>query len=389
MPVPTQDDLDALDPEEFLTPISADNPCGLDLQSSAEGLSIRSKLRDLRNEARRIERQADDANGTWSAAIPLWNKLREECFEVLKKTSRDLDVVALAIEALARTNGFKGLMLGFSMANAFVESFWEHLYPSPDPDDGPATPEKIAETRILPLDRLVGVDAEGLLAAAIYHIPLLQSRSGIKLALCDWRSSRLLAKETDRKKIDEAVALGATSPAAFSTAVRETPVEYLADVRDRISGVNDAWKELSESITSASDGKASLLVGPLDELFTACLDAIAEFAPAAVQRRSPPANTGSVEVGQEPAIDETSAELEKNGSPFPPSFPLNREDAFQRLELVADYFDRHDPHSLLSAQIRNVVRLGRLPREDFFAALIEDKNALKTLFKAVGLAPPS
>ena len=69
--------------------------------------------------------------------------------------------------------------------------------------------------------------------------------------------------------------------------------------------------------------------------------------------------------------------------------PCNREDAFQRLEMVADYFDRHDPHSLLSAQIRHVVRLGRLPREEFFAALIEDKNALKTLFKTVGIAPPS
>jgi len=389
MPVAPEDDLDALDPEEFLTPLSADQACGLDLQASAEGRSIRGKLRDLRNEARRIERQADEANGTWSAAIPVWRKLRDECFEVLKKTSRDLDVVALAIEALARTNGFRGLLVGFSMARAYVESFWDQLYPSPDPDDGPATPEKIVETRISPLDRLVGVDAEGLLTAVIYHIPLLQSRSGVKLALCDWRSSRQLSKQTDRKKLDEAVALGAISPAAFSTVVRETPIEFIADVRGEISSANDAWRELSQSITSASGGKASLLVGPLDELFTACTDAIDEFAPAALQRKSPPANADSDGAGQEPDADEASAESEKNGSQSRLSMPCNREDAFQRLEMVADYFDRHDPHSLLSAQIRHVVRLGRLPREEFFAALIEDKNALKTLFKTVGIAPPS
>jgi len=390
MPVPPPDDLDALDPEEFLTPLSGDNPCGLDLQSSAEGRTIRGKLRDLRNEARRIERQADESNGTWTAAIPLWRKLRDECFAVLKNTSRDLDVVALAIEALARTNGFKGLLLGFSMAHAYVESFWDHLYPFPDPDDGPATPEKVAEIRILPLDRLVGVDTDGLLSAAIYHIPLLQSRGGTKLALCDWRSSRLLSKQTDRKKIDEAVALGGITPAAFSTAVHETPVEFLTQTRAQISSALDAWKELSEAITTASGGKASLLVGPLDELFTTCLDAIAEFAPAAVQSRPQPATADAMATtGQEPAADEISAEVEPAGSQSPTALPVNREDAFRRLESVADYFDRHDPHSLLSTQIRNVVRLGRLPREEFFAALIEDKNMLKTLFKTVGIPPPA
>jgi len=296
--------------------------------------------------------------------------------------------VALAIEALARTNGFHGLLLGFSMAQAFVETFWSHLYPAPDPEDGPSTPERDAEARVLPLDRLVGVDADGLLTAAIYHIPLLHSRGGAKYALCDWRSSRLLSKETDRKKIDEAVASGAVLPTSFSAAVRDTPIEFIADVRDQITAANDAWKALSESITSATDGKTMLLVGPLDDLFTSCLYAIAEFAPSSVNHQPKPVSAASDEPGLEPTAAEPATAL-ANGAQGSGAMPLNREDAFQRLEMVADYFDRHDPHSLLSAQIRNVVRLGRLPREEFFAALIEDKNALKTLFKSVGIAPPT
>jgi type VI secretion system protein ImpA len=315
--------------------------------------------------------------------------VREECFEVLKKTSRDLDITALAIEALARTHGFHGLLLGISMAHAFVVTFWSQLYPAPDPEDGPSTPEREAEARVLPLDRLVGVDAEGLLTPAIYHIPLLQSRGGTKYALCDWRSSRLLSKETDSKKIEEAVAGGAVLPASFSAAVRDTPIEFIADVRDQITAVNDAWKALSESITSATDGKTMLLVGPLDDLFTSCLYAIAEFAPASVNRQPKPATAASDEPGLEPTADEPATAASANGAQGSGAMPLNREDAFHRLEIVADYFDRHDPHSLLSAQIRNVVRLGRLPREEFFAALIEDKNALKMLFKSVGIAPPA
>jgi hypothetical protein len=55
------------------------------------------------------------------------------------------------------------------------------------------------------------------------------------------------------------------------------------------------------------------------------------------------------------------------------------------LEAIADFFDRHDPHSLTAAQIRNVVRLGRLPREAFYRELLRDEAALALLFRAAGM----
>jgi type VI secretion system protein ImpA len=70
--------------------------------------------------------------------------------------------------------------------------------------------------------------------------------------------------------------------------------------------------------------------------------------------------------------------------------PAGREEAFRQLEKIAAYFERHDPHSLLATQIRNVVRLGRLPLADYYKELIADGSALQTLFKFVGIeTPPS
>ena len=242
---------------------------------------------------------------------------------------------------------------------------------------------KLAEIRILPLERLVGVDSDGLRAPAIYHLPLVEPRGGEKYGLSHWRSSQQLGGITDRKKLEEAIASGGTSPAAFSTAVRDTPVETLAAIHSEIVDVRAAWGALASAVSEASAGQASILVGPLDGLFDDCLRAIAVFAPSAVTIPAEPTDTAaSAEEGADATDDKPIAAA---AAVTAKEMPATREEAFLRLERIADFFDRHDPQSLISAHIRHVVRLGRMSREDYFDALIEDKNALNNLFKTVGI----
>ena len=47
------------DPDSLRTPLPGENPAGIDLQQDEKGRAFRSALRDLREEARIIERQAD------------------------------------------------------------------------------------------------------------------------------------------------------------------------------------------------------------------------------------------------------------------------------------------------------------------------------------------
>ena len=370
-----------IDPDLFSSPISGDFPAGENLQLSEEGRAARSALRDLREEARRIERRADDGDsseGGWAAARSVWVDVRDRGLDILRNRSRDLDIAAMTIEALARTDGFVGLAAGFAMTQIMVESSWNDLFPIPDPEDGPAGDEAVVEERTLPLQRLVGIDSEGLLIPAILHIPLTQSRSDEQYAICHWRSSRDLVAEQSEEKLKLAVERGAVSPAQFEQAVATTPLPHLKEVYLELCQAAEQWELLSNAVSSASGGAAVLPAGPIRDLFEECDAAIRTFAPAAI-----PAPEQTATDNGDAAADEAGADGEGGGGR--PGAPTGRADAFNQLESIADFFERHDPHSLIGAQIRSVVRLGRLPREAYYRELLRDESALALLFRAAGM----
>lgn len=369
-----------IDPEAFTAPISGDFPAGENLQASGEGKAARSSLRDLREEARRIERRADDGDnseGGWPAARGVWAQVRDGGLDILRNRSRDLDIAALTIEALSRTDGFIGLAAGFAITRVMVESSWSDLFPVPDPEDGPAAEEAIVEERTLPLQRLVGIESEGLLVPAILHIPLTHSRSDEQYALCHWRSSRELVSEESEEKLKLAVERGAVSPAQFDQAVASTPLPHLKEVYLELCQAAEQWELLSNAVSSASGGTAVLPAGPIRDLFEECDAAFKTFAPAAIPTPQ------QADAGDDAAADESGAEREAGSGR--PGAPTGRAEAFSQLESIADFFERHDPHSLIGAQIRNVVRLGRLPREAYYRELLRDEAALSLLFRAAGM----
>ncbi len=371
-------------PDAIASPIGDEQPCGINLQQDDDGRAVRSQLRDLREEARRLERRADEGDeneGGWTAARPLWLQLRDHCLTVLSEKTKDLDVAAMCVEALARTDGFAGLAAGFSIVGILTEVFWDGLYPCPDPDDGPADETTIIEERCLPIQRLAGFEAEGLLVPAILRIPLANGRNDQAYGLCHWRSSRELLGEQSEEKIQLAVERGGVSPSQFDQAVAETPIDEITDIYKNLCEARRTWGNLTQFFYDVSDGKATVPAGEVRDLFDECEAAIKTFAPSAIPQEPTKAEgaDGDAEAGDGDQQGESTGGL----------YPNSREDAFQRLERIADYFEKHDPHSLVAAQIRNIVRLGRLPRGDYYKQLLRDESALSLLFRAAGMDDPS
>lgn len=371
----------AYDLAPFAAPLSEEAPSGENLQATSEGRALRSGLRDQREEARRIERKADDgdaSDGGWSAARSIWQGVRDNAWQVLIGQSRDLDIAGLCIEALARTDGFAGLACGFDIARTLVESQWPTLYPIPDPEDGPVDEAATVAERSLPLQRLVGVDSEGLLLPAILHVPLVSGRADEHYALCHWRSSRELVGEENEERIKLAVERGAVSPQQFQDAVSTTPIESIREAYADIEKAATAWEQLCDAVANASGGEAYVPAGPLRDLFEECATAIATFAPAAVPKPDAVVEAGDMEAG-------ATAGTDGGGTPGADGQPSDREAAFRQLTAIADFFERHDPHSLVAAQIRSIVRLGRLPRDEYYRQLLRDEAALALLFRVTGL----
>lgn len=365
------------DVEDFVAAISEEQPCGMNLQITDEGRAIRSNLRDLREESRRLERRADEGDeseGGWASARSTWTQLRDQSIEVLKNNSKDLDVAAMLTEALCRTDGFAGLKAGFEVMGLLVEAFWNEVYPVPDPEDGVTDETLIIEERVLPIQRLAGLEQEGLLVPGILHIPLAVGRSDQSYGLCHWRSSRELVGEDNEEKLQLAVDRGGVSPSQFEQAVSETDIGEITAVYKDLLSANETWAMLVDAISEMSEGKAVVPASQIRDIFEECIDAIKVFAPSAIP--------------QESSGDEDPAGVdgqEKNEGDAGGLYPANREEAFQRLEKIADYFETHDPHSLVAAQIRNIVKLGRLSRGEYYKQLLRDESALSLLFRAAGM----
>ncbi|MBI3469462.1 MAG: hypothetical protein HY000_41200, partial [Planctomycetes bacterium] len=76
-------------------------------------------------------------------------------------------------------------------------------------------------------------------------------------------------------------------------------------------------------------------------------------------------------------------------APGTPGGLNGREDAFRMLELVAAYFERMDPQSLLALQIRKIIRLGRMKPDEYYRELLDDDSAWERLKTHVIGKPPS
>ncbi len=381
MPLQTPIDL-----ELFSQPLAPDAPAGVNIREDQAGAAVWSTIRDLRDEARRIERRADDGteDASWRSAVPIWVKVREQTLGLLRDKTHDLSVAAVLIEALLRTDGFAGASAGFDVARVLVESQWDSLFPAPDPDDGPADEKMVAQERLLPLARLVGLDADGLLLAAILNAPLTDGHAGEPVGLGHYRISRTL-EGLKAEALENAIAARAIPPELYRKLVQESQRDFLTSVYSDLRRASAAWQALSEAISTASAAKAELPVGPIVELFAECQEVLETCAPVAVatiKQQNLAGAPAAVAIASEAALPAGTA---PSGPPPLDSMLTSRDDAIRSLERVADYFFHSDPHSLIALQIRNIVRLAGLPCDQYYKELIGDETVLTAVGKFVGL----
>jgi type VI secretion system protein ImpA len=196
-------------PDNLLSPIPGDNPCGEDLRYTP--------IYDKIKEARREEEEVQD--GEWKtegkkADYPQVVKLAVETLS----TTKDLQIAAWLTDALLRTEGFAGLKQGLDLIQGLLGTFWDGLYPQLEDGD--------AELRAAPLEWI-----GSKLVLPVQSAPLNKAKHG----WLDYTESRKLGYEeqadSDDKKAARAklIELGRVAPEAFDKSFAETPkVFYVA-----------------------------------------------------------------------------------------------------------------------------------------------------------------
>lgn len=368
MPSPRTLDLDAL-----LAPISEDAPAGVDLRSDPQVSKRYYALKDARGSARSLERNNLAEEGESTDMSGEWAPVLDQACELISHHSKDLEVTAWLIEALARLRGFPGLRDGFVLTQGLVEQYWDNIYPRPD-EDG-------VETTVAPLAGLNGTDSEGTLINPVRNIPITQGESGPFAAWHYEQASALEQLPADKR--GARIESGAVTTDTLRRAAQQTPAGFFVGLSEDLKEAQAALKSLSDLLDEKA-GTNAPSTAKIRNAFDSCALAIqflgGDKIEAAMAGTEGDAHGGSADTtgGQ----DGTSNRVRGAGS------VRTREDAFRALLEIAEFFRQTEPHSPLSYGIEQIVRWGRTPLPDLLKILILDNDAREQLCRLTGIPSP-
>jgi type VI secretion system protein ImpA len=336
--------------KDLLNPISAGKPSGDNLRYAP----VYDKIKEAR-------REDDDApQGDWKVErkVADWPLTIKLIGDALATQSKDLQLSAWLAEAMLRREGVAGLREVLDLICAYLENFWETLYPELEDGD--------AEYRAGPL-QWVGDRLE----SAVKHSAL--TRSGL-----DWfryKESRTIgteeAADTDEKQQTrrDAIADGKIPQEIFDKAFEETPKKFYVGLLETFDGTLESLGTLG-SVCDAKFGDVAPSFGTLKRALEEVRQTV--YILLQVKREKEPDEpvaAAEPEPEVEPAYEDPAAEVAASAAVAPrpkaragalSAEPVDRDDAIARVVAVARFLRQNEPYSPAPFLMLRGLRWGEL-----------------------------
>src|SRR5262249_30243779 len=152
---------------------------------------------------------------------------------LLRGKTKDIQVAAWVVEALARLHGFAGLRDGLRLVRALQDRFWESYHPEIEDDD--------PESRSGPF-----VFLNSTLPTVIRGIPLTEGYGEERYSYLRWEESRSTdnAGLKNPELMEALVAEGKNTTKQFDDQVEQTPRRFYETLNDDLAQALEALKEL-------------------------------------------------------------------------------------------------------------------------------------------------
>jgi type VI secretion system protein ImpA len=310
--------------ESLLQPISADDPCGQDMEYDAAFLELE------RVSQGKPEQQIGAT--IVAAQEPDWKDVGNRAQALLGKT-KDVRVAMKLARAQLQLEGLAGLAEALAVLRGIVEQFWDGFYPKLDPDDGNDPTFRV--------NILMGLCDGDAFVDRIRLIPLVSARSFGRFSLRD------IAMSTGEIPPPEGVE--APKPAAIDGAFNEVAVPALQAIAD---GVRTALEHLGAIEAFVAD-KVGASSGTNFAKLADVLRTADKILSSRLARRGVSTDTGS-ETSAEGA-DGTAVAL--GAGPSISGAINSREDVLRVLDKIIDYYERAEPSSPIPLLIRRSKRL--------------------------------
>lgn len=329
-------------PEGLLNPIPGDNPSGKTLRYDP----VYDKIREARREEDVLP-QGDWSREVKKADFPLVIKLTTEA---LSTKSKDLQLAAWLTEAILFRDHIAGLREGLDLLRGFMETFWDTLYPEIDDGD--------LEFRAGPL-AWVGSKLDG----AVRRLPITKN----KLDYFKYQESRRVGYEADAASEEKAAARAAAiaekkcTAEEFDEAVRATGDAYYEKLAANLVAALESLQAL-ESLSDEKFGREAPSFANLRTALDELQDLVKQYhQPAApAEEGDASAETEASEATKDAAAAGTGAPASKKRSGSVSAEPADRDDAMQRLTIVAHFLRHESPVNPVPYLLLRALRWGEL-----------------------------
>ncbi|MEK6235317.1 MAG: type VI secretion system protein TssA, partial [Planctomycetales bacterium] len=315
----------SIDVEKYLQPISEELPCG-------ENLEYEPAFQEM-EEASKGKEAGGIVEAGQEAEPPEWKEVKAKSLGLLE-TTRDLRPAVYLARSVLNLDGWRDFADALAMIQGFLEKFWDQVWPELDHDD----PSDLAGFRVYALQELCGAEA------TLYWVertPLIRSRMVGQFSLRDVKIAN------GDVEAPSSMDSPPTTP-AIEAAFRDEEIET-ETIQGTLEAINDAiehTKGIEAGVTAHIDATMSVRLTDLVKMLEEC----AAYIQERLQERVPIEEEG----GESGEGGSGSGSGSGPGGGDALSGRINsRTDVLKALDMVNDYYTRHEPSSPLALVVRS------------------------------------
>lgn len=368
---------EVLDIESLVSPISEENPSGVELRGSEHANQF-FDLRETFNQSNKAERDLLQAQAFPDEEFPdlkdpQWDDVREQAIQILTSYSKDVSVASWLIEASMRMDGIVGLRDGFKVMLEICRRYWDAIHPEPDEDEG------YAET----VSQLTGLTSERSFST-LENLPLTNGAGG-QYSLFDFNEANRiegLPSEERQRRIAE----GAIERQTFDNSFRATPRKHLDDLLEDLDASIETIRELGtyldERCVPNSYGEDT---SPSMTSFRQKLESIRA---SVKQLMSDLLEDDEAPAEQDAAAAGGDGEAVRSGTKAVVGTIQSRVDAIKMIRKIAEYFRKSEPHSFIHFKLEQAAKWAEMPFPELLQELLRDDSTMSELSRRTGIPIP-
>lgn len=368
--VPTPETIEL---NRLLEPLPGDSPTGESLLYS----DLFDQIADARKSGERSQFEPDGKQADWRKVVRLST-------DALVTRTKDLQLAVWLAEALVRQHGFGGLRDGLKLVRELCDRYWDELHPRVEDGDLDVRAARLA---------WMNDEGEGResIATLVRRVPVTPAGASGAFGWIDWRESREVDQlaRRDPKKHAEAVESGRVTGERFAAAVASGRRAFYETLFADVTATLDECREL-ERVVAERFGKSAPSLYNLHHGLEECL-ALVEGILGEKRAQEPDvadlpgADTGN---GADPdpgaAVAASPASARRAGGTLPLE-PVDRADALLRLQAVAAFFRRTEPHSPIAYLVERAVRWSGMPLEAWLKEVLGSDDQLGRVRDVLGI----